>query len=96
MKSTEQNKKSKRKKIIFSFFDPNANEVLLLGDFNGWDKKKHPMKKRENGMWEKHLFLEPGTYEYKFKVDGDWHNDPESTKICTNQFGTKNNFVVVG
>ena len=46
-------------------------------------------------MWEKFLFLYPGTYEYKFRVDGEWKNDPENPLICPNCFGTRNNFILV-
>ena len=85
----------KRKKVLFSLNFPDAKEVLLIGDFNQWDPKKHPMKKNNDGLWQKHLFLYTGTYEYKFKVDGEWKNDPENLLLCPNSFGTMNNFIVV-
>jgi len=28
-------------------------------------------------------------------VDGQWENDPNNAQTRTNQFGTKNNFIVV-
>ncbi len=37
---------------------PNARRVSVVGDFNGWDDRAHPMRMRTNGIWE--LFL-PGT-----------------------------------
>ena len=36
---------------------PAAEAVYLAGDFNGWDRRSHPLMKLENGVWE--LFL-PG------------------------------------
>ncbi len=36
---------------------PAADAVYLTGDFNGWDRRKHPLKRLENGVFE--LFL-PG------------------------------------
>ena len=36
----------KRKKISFAFYSPEAKEVILMGDFNGWHPKKHIMKKK--------------------------------------------------
>ena len=89
-KSTE-----KRKRIIFSFSSENAQEVLLVGDFNQWDPKSHPMKKNDHGEWQKILMLKPGTYEYKFKVDGEWRTDEKNPLTCENCFGTKNNFVLI-
>lgn len=85
----------KRQRVVFSVYAPDANSVCLMGDFNGWDEKKHPMRKNENGIWEKTTMLFPGTYEYKFIVDGKWQTDPESDQACLNCFGTHNNIMIV-
>ena len=87
--------KPKRRKVIFSLEFPDAGEVILMGDFNQWNPKKHPMKKNKNGGWEKTTMLFPGTYEYRFMVDGQWKNDPNNNQTRVNRFGTKNNFIVV-
>ena len=84
-------KKIKRQKIMFSFESSNAKEVILMGDFNNWNPKKHPMKKDDNGKWTKALILPPGEYEYKFLVDGQWKQDPQNNRICLNNFGSYNN-----
>ena len=34
---------------------PAAEAVYLTGDFNNWNRRSHPLKKKENGVWE--LFL---------------------------------------
>jgi len=32
---------------------PNADEISLIGEFNGWDRNSHKLKKTdENGVWE--------------------------------------------
>jgi 1,4-alpha-glucan branching enzyme len=54
----------------FSVWAPNAQRVSVVGDFNGWDGRKHPMRKRhECGVWE--IFLpEVGVgavYKYEIK-----------------------------
>ena len=36
---------------------PGADEVYLAGDFNGWDRRACPLKRKDNGVWE--VFL-PG------------------------------------
>lgn len=95
MKEKQTQKSIKRKKVTFCVSFPDARTVCLVGDFNDWDIQKHPMKKDENGNWEKYLMLYPGTYEYKFKVDGNWENDAANPLVCPNSFGTKNNFIVV-
>jgi len=38
----------------FSVWAPNANEVSVIGDFNGWDIHTHPLAPRwdKSGIWE--------------------------------------------
>ena len=50
---------------------PNARRVSVVGDFNGWDGRRHAMRKRvEAGVWE--LFmprLRRGSV-YKYEILG--------------------------
>ncbi len=50
---------------------PNAQRVSVVGDFNDWDGRRHPMRKRvECGVWE--IFV-PGAHEgahYKYEIAG--------------------------
>ncbi|MEM9918150.1 MAG: serine hydrolase [Bacteroidota bacterium] len=57
----------------------NANYLAVAGDFNGWNMHAHPFR-RINGEWVCHLNIEPGTYQYKFVVDGIWVLDPNNPK----------------
>jgi len=91
MAKDELKKKIKRRKITFSFESSDAKKVILMGNFNNWNPKKHPMKKDDNGEWTKAVILPPGQYEYKFLVDGLWKEDPRNNRICPNKFGTYNN-----
>ena len=44
----------------FAVWAPNASRVSVVGDFNAWDGRRHPMRlRRECGVWE--LFL-PGVH----------------------------------
>jgi len=37
----------------FSVWAPNAEQVFVIGDFNGWDKSSHPLRNRgQSGIWE--------------------------------------------
>ena len=96
MKPKKERNTASKKKVSFSFYGPKAKEVAVLGDFNQWKPNAHPMKLEPDGFWRKSLFVLPGTYQYKFKVDGQWANDPENAEICENEFGTHNNCLVVG
>jgi 1,4-alpha-glucan branching enzyme len=53
----------------FAVWAPNASRVSVVGDFNFWDGRRHPMRlRRECGVWE--IFL-PGVglgARYKFEL----------------------------
>lgn len=84
-----------RRKITFSLEAPEAEAVSLMGDFNQWNEKKHPMKKSGNGLWEKIIMVPAGTYEYRFLVDGEWRNDPANSQVSANCFGAMNNVITI-
>ena len=83
-------KKSANEKVIFEYSAPEAREVSLTGDFNGWDTRTNPMKRDRNGLWKTTLPLSPGRYEYRFLVDGQWENDPSCSGCVPNQLGSMN------
>jgi CubicO group peptidase (beta-lactamase class C family) len=58
---------------------PYARSVQLTGDFNNWNRLTCPMI-RENGQWIGRVDLDPGTYHYKFIVDGIGIIDPANSK----------------
>ena len=95
MSKQKQNKKTPRRRITFKLEASEANEAILVGDFNSWDAKKHTMKMDDNGRWTKIVTLAPGRYEYKFLVDGQWQNDPSNDQMVPNSFGTLNNTLTV-
>ena len=95
MSNSKSNYKGGRRRVIFSLESPDANEVILMGDFNQWNPKAHPMKKDKIGVWKKITMLYPGRYEYRFLVDGQWKNDPNNDHSYPNRFGTYNNVVIV-
>lgn len=38
---------------IFAVWAPNAEKVLVIGEFNGWGEEEHPLAPREtSGIWE--------------------------------------------
>jgi 1,4-alpha-glucan branching enzyme len=55
--------------VRFAVWAPNALNVTVVGEFNDWDLRRHPMRRRSGGVWE--LFI-PGlaqgaTYKYNIK-----------------------------
>jgi hypothetical protein len=87
-------KKIKRRRVTLTLKAPKAKEVILMGDFNKWNAKTHPMKRIKGGVWEKIVMLPPGRHEYKFLVDGNWWTDPNNDQTCYNCFGTQNSVMV--
>jgi 1,4-alpha-glucan branching enzyme len=57
--------------VHFAVWAPNAQLVSLVGDFNDWDHRRHPMRKRMDiGVWE--IFI-PDIAEgraYKYRIVG--------------------------
>jgi len=54
--------------VRFAVWAPNALNVTLAGEFNEWDIRRHPMRRRGGGVWE--IFM-PGLAEgaaYKYHI----------------------------
>lgn len=81
--------------VFLCALSPNAREVYLVGEFNNWNPRADRMTKTKNGF-RRTLQLPPGEYQYKFLVDGQWHNDPSAARQVPNTFGTTNSVVRVG
>jgi 1,4-alpha-glucan branching enzyme len=60
----------------FAVWAPNAERVSVVGDFNGWDGRVHPMRSLgPSGVWE--IFL-PGVRDgqrYKFEIRSRVHGE---------------------
>lgn len=87
--------KQRKRRVRFRLEAPHNQHAALVGDFNSWNPKKHPMKMVEDGCWEKTVILPPGTYEYKFYIDGQWATDQTNADTHTNDYGTRNSVIVV-
>ncbi|HSF26352.1 MAG TPA: 1,4-alpha-glucan branching protein GlgB [Actinomycetes bacterium] len=71
----------------FAVWAPNARGVRVVGDFNYWDGRAHPMRSLgASGVWE--LFV-PGVEAgstYKFAIldrDGHWHTKADPVAFAT-------------
>src|ERR1051325_8305272 len=54
--------------VRFAVWAPNAECCTVTGEFNEWDIRRHPMRRRNGGIWE--LFI-PGLGEgtaYKYNI----------------------------
>jgi 1,4-alpha-glucan branching enzyme len=57
--------------VAFAVWAPNARRVSVVGDFNQWDGRRHPMRKRiEAGIWEIFVPGIPHGAVYKYELLG--------------------------
>ncbi len=57
--------------VRFAVWAPNAQRVAVVGDFNGWDRRRHPMRLRHDaGVWELFLPRVAAGARYKFAITG--------------------------
>jgi 1,4-alpha-glucan branching enzyme len=55
--------------VHFAVWAPNADRVSVIGDFNGWDGRVHPMRQLvPSGVWELFIPELPDGEKYKFEI----------------------------
>jgi len=74
---------------------PNAQKVILAGSFNKWATDDIIMEHTAVG-WQVPMFLSPGTYTYRFVVDGNWMTDPANDQKVPNEYNDYNSFIAIG
>jgi hypothetical protein len=73
--------------------DTPDGRASLAGDFNDWAPV--PMKRQKSG-YAVTMDIPPGTYQYKFILDGRWVTDPDNSNWSVSPLGTVNSVVTVG
>jgi 1,4-alpha-glucan branching enzyme len=57
--------------VRFAVWAPNAQRVSVVGDFNAWDGRRHPMRRRyEAGVWELFIPRVAALARYKYEILG--------------------------
>ncbi|MBI3292413.1 MAG: isoamylase early set domain-containing protein [Elusimicrobia bacterium] len=76
--------------VTFTLQMPEAQEVAVVGDFNGWNSQATRLV-RHNGRWSVTVPLAPGQYQYMFVVNGaTWIPDPTAVQQVDDGYGRKN------
>jgi chromosome partitioning protein len=87
------------REVVVQYRDGGANDVRIAGDFNGWvpDKNVRSLVQAEGEqrVWTKILNLPPGTYHYRYVVDGEWREDPANPQAAPGPVGGRNSVLVV-
>ena len=87
-------------KVTFTFHpaDPaDIEEVAVVGDFNDWDAKANPMKRRgKNGTFSATAKLPCGrSYQFRYLINGSlWENDAAADAYVPTPFGDSDNSVL--
>ncbi len=87
------------REVVVEYHDADARDVRIAGDFNGWvpDRDVRSETRNDGGtrVWRKVLHLVPGTYEYRYVVDGKWREDPNNPDRVPTPLGPPNSLLVV-
>ncbi len=86
----EMNSKTFARAVPFEVIDPMAMHVEVTGDFTGWVEHGIRLKHRDNGGWRVVLTLQPGEYEYRLRINGEWKDHSGATRRVPNRFGSEN------
>lgn len=79
--------------VTFEFETHTAQEVVLVGEFNGWEPVA--MKQAKNGPFLAKVRLpKDGRYQFRYLVNGqNWNNDEAADAYWPNEHGGENSVV---
>ena len=84
-----------RQKVALHLFGYEGKKVQLAGDFNDWVPDQGVITRNVDGVLEKTVMLMPGTYQYRYIVDGVWQEDPSNPEVVPNDTGGYNSVLLV-
>jgi chromosome partitioning protein len=85
----------RQQKVVLRFYGHAGKEVQLAGDFNDWMPDRNVTTRLVDGVQEKILTLNPGIYQYRIIVDGEWQEDDSSLERVPNFSGGYNSLLHV-
>jgi 1,4-alpha-glucan branching enzyme len=73
-----------------------AEQVVLLGDFNGWNRAKAIPMNQVDGVYRATVRLPIGKdYQFRYLIDDErWENDDTADRYSPNPFGQDNSIVM--
>jgi serine protease AprX len=83
--------------IVFRFHDHEAQGIEVCGSWNGWTPPGVRLVRDDDGLWHSPpVKIPPGTYSYKFVIDGKrWMDDPANPKKTHDGVGGLNSVLEV-
>lgn len=84
------------KTVVFALKAPAHADVQIAGDFNNWQPEALSYTEAtEAPLWWKGISLKPGSYQYKYLLDGQWIADPHNENRSDDPFGGINSLIEV-
>ncbi len=83
--------------VMFVYESPRTDitSMTIFGDFNNWNEDSIVMEE-DGGVWKVVLKLDPGIYQYKYKINGkEKIIDPKSEGYTPDGSGGKNSILEV-
>jgi chromosome partitioning protein len=82
------------REILFRVEAPEGAVVQIAGDFNEWVPESLDFTESQGRpLWHKTISLRPGSYEYKYLVDGRWIADPANDSTVEDAYGGVNSLI---
>jgi 1,4-alpha-glucan branching enzyme len=80
-----------------TFYAPeeiDGGTAYLVGDFNDWSESATPMEQLKDGRFKVTLSLDKDQeYQFRYLIDGEWHNDHNADRYVQNPFSGDNSIV---
>jgi hypothetical protein len=81
--------------VLFRCHAPEAESVVLVGEFNGWDPGADPLAPAGGGWWELRRRIAPGNWQYAYLVDGHTVVPADADRLVPDGFGSRNGLINV-
>ncbi len=92
---TQQAEQARRQMVVLTFDEIDCQRLQIAGDFNDWVPDRNIETRHINGHWQKVFTAEPGVYEYRLLIDGEWQPDPTNPAEIPNELGGVNSLLQV-
>jgi 1,4-alpha-glucan branching enzyme len=94
--SPETDTEHVQRQVTITYRDSKAASVAVVGSFNGWSPANSAMRKNKYGEWEINLYLSPGRYTYRLRIDDAAEVvDPSSPYSEPDGYGGQNSVLYV-
>jgi len=87
----------KRARVVtFKITAPPHAKVQIAGDFNGWQPQGLQFDSTHvEPFWLKQVELQPGAYQYKYLINGNWIPDPGNRLHVDDSLGGVNSLIEI-